>query len=99
MGLTRMSNKGQPITVKEIVCENIQKGIEVPTIVKRVKNRIPDSRINAAQIKFYVNYLFKHGIIDTEQKAQYVGKRGRPEVIIKKIEKRITITDKLKSIG
>ncbi len=94
-----MSNENQLFTVKEIVCVNIQKGIEVPAIIKRVKSKLPQSKINAAQVKFYVNFLFKNGIIDMEQKSQYVGKRGRPEIIIKKIERKTTISEKLKSTG
>jgi len=94
-----MSNKSPTITVKEIVCKGIQEGDEIPTIIKRVKNRIPHSRVNEGQIKFYVNYLFINEIIDMEQKAQYVGGRGRPKVIIQKIKKKITVADKLKSLG
>ncbi len=94
-----MNNENQTITVKEIVCTNIQEGVEIPTIIKRVKKKIPKSQVNAAQIKFYVNFLFRNEIIDLEQKTQYVGKRGRPQVIIHKIEKRATVSDRLNSLG
>ena len=82
-----MTNKNLKITVKEIVCRNIQEGTEISLIIKRVKNKLPHSKVNAGQIKFYVNYLFIKGIIDIEQKRQYVGKVGRPSVVEKKIKK------------
>ncbi len=87
------------ITVKEIICENIQRGVEIPTIIKRVKKKLPLSKVNAGQVKFYANYLFNLEIISLEQKAKYVGKRGRPKVIIYKLENENTITNKLKSLG
>ena len=89
-----MSTKKAPVTVKAIICRGIQEELEISAIVKRVRAKIPESRVNKGQINVYVNFLFKQGIIDAEHKAKYVGKRGRPEVIIEKLE-RPTITEKL----
>lgn len=67
------------ITVKDIVCDKIQKGKSFSFIIKKVIDKHPHSKINESQIKFYVNLLFKLGVIDAEHKAKYIRPvRGRP---------------------
>ncbi len=75
------------ITAKQVICEGLLKGRKVEKILEQVQKKVPDSKADESHVRYYVNYLYKAGEMNDEQKAKYIKGRGRPAAKTAKADK------------